>query len=161
MNSTRIQIAQPKSDEFDADPDLRSALDDDRHASFLRRAADSGNLYIARLDGAYAGGMVLGGTDAGGSLFNGSFFDRGFVWLIWVEEPFRRKGVASALMRRAERDCPSEDLFTSTNLSNIPVQRLFEKLGYTRTGMVENLDEGDPEIFYFKRLRRPESGRKS
>ena len=123
------------------------------HGSFLRRAADAGNLYIARLDGAYAGGMVLGGANAGESLFNGSFFDRGFVWLIWVEEPFRRMGVASALMLQAEKDCPSDDLFTSTNLSNIPAQRLFEKLGYTRTGMVENLDEGDPEIFYFKRLR--------
>ena len=153
MNAIRIQITQPKSDEFDADPDLQRALEDDRHASFLSRAADAGNLYIARLDGTYAGGMVLGGADAGESVFNGSFFDRGFVWLLWVEETFRRKGVASALMRRAERDCPSDDLFTSTNLSNIPAQRLFEKLGYTRTGIVENLDEGDPEIFYFKRLR--------
>ena len=105
--------------------------------------------------------MVLGGRNAGESLFDGSFFDRGFVWLIWVEEPFRRMGVASALMLQAEKDCPSDDLFTSTNLSNIPAQRLFEKLGYTRTGMVENLDEGDPEIFYFKCLRRPEPGRRS
>lgn len=153
MNSARILIALPKSDEFDADPDLRRALEDHRHGSFLHRAADAGNLYIARLDGAYAGGMVLGGANAGESLFNGSFFDRGFVWLIWVEEPFRRMGVASALMSQAEEDCPSDDLFTSTNLSNIPAQRLFEKLGYTRTGMVENLDEGDPEVFYFKRLR--------
>ena len=153
MNATRIQIAQPKSDEFDADPDLRRALDDHRHAGFLRRAADAGNLYIASLDGAYAGGMVLGGTRTGESVFDGSFFGRGFVWLIWVEEPFRRSGVASALMRQAEQDCPSDDLFTSTNLSNLPAQRLFEKLGYTRTGMVENLDEADPEIFYFKRLR--------
>ncbi|MCY4108225.1 MAG: GNAT family N-acetyltransferase [Chloroflexi bacterium] len=161
MNATRIEITQPKSDEFDADPDLRRALEDHRHGSFLHRAADAGNLYIARLDGAYAGGMVLGGANAGESGFDGSFFDRGFVWLIWVEEPFRRKGVASALMSQAEEDCPSDDLFTSTNLSNIPAQRLFEKLGYTRTGMVENLDEGDPEIFYFKRLRRPASDRRS
>ena len=56
-------------------------------------------------------------------------------------------------MRQAEKGCLSDDLFTSTNLSNIPAQRLFEKLDYTRTVMVENLDEGDPEIFYFKRLR--------
>ena len=56
-------------------------------------------------------------------------------------------------MRQAEETCPSDDLFTSTNQSNIPAQRLFEKLGYTKTGIIENLDEGDPEIFYFKRLR--------
>ena len=161
MNATRIQIARPKSDEFNADPDLRRALEDHRHASFLRRAADAGNLYVARLGGAYAGGMVLGGAQPVQSAFDGSFFGRGFVRLIWVEESFRRSGVGSALMRQAEKDCLSEDLFTSTNLSNIPAQRLFENLGYTRTGMVENLDEGDPEIFYFKRLRRPGYGRKS
>ena len=161
MKQQQIQIVRPKSDEFDTDPDLRRALEDHRHASFLRRATDAGNLYIARLDGAYAGGMVLGDAQPVESAFDGGFFGRGFVWLIWVEESFRRSGVASALMRQAEKDCLSEDLFTSTNLSNIPAQRLFEKLGYTRTGMVENLDEGDPEIFYFKRLQRPESGRKS
>ena len=153
MKQQQIQIAQPKADELSADPDLRRALDDHRHASFLRRAADAGNLYVARLGGAYAGGMVLGGAQPVESVFDGSFFGRGFVWLIWVEEPFRRSGVASALMRQAEKDCPSDDLFTSTNLSNVPAQHLFEKLGYTRTGMVENLDEDDPEIFYFKRLR--------
>ena len=153
MNEKQIQVALLKLDELGADPDLRRALENDRHASFLRRAADTGTFYVARLDGAYAGGMVLGGAQPVESAFDGGFFGRGFVWLIWVEESFRRSGVASALMRQAEKDCPSDDLFTSTNLSNIPAQRLFEKLGYARTGMVENLDEGDPEIFYFKRLR--------
>jgi hypothetical protein len=36
-------------------------------------------------------------------------------------------------------------------LSNTIMQELFEKLGYIRSGYIENLDEGDPEIIYFKR----------
>ena len=153
MNDTEIQIARLELSDLSSDPDLQQALEAQTHKSFLRRAIDTGNLYVARIDGAYAGGLVIGGTHAAGVVFDGGFFGRGFVWLIWVQEPFRRKGVASALMRQAEEICPSDDLFTSTNQSNVPAQRLFEKLGYTRTGIVENLDEGDPEIFYFKRVR--------
>ena len=64
---------------------------DHRHASFLRRAADAGNLYVARLGGAYAGGMVLGGAQPVQSAFDGSFFGRGFVWLIWGRGVFQAK----------------------------------------------------------------------
>ena len=31
-----------------------------------------------------------------------------------------------------------------------------DKLGFVRTGYLENLDEGDPEIFYVKKLDGPE-----
>jgi hypothetical protein len=31
------------------------------------------------------------------------------------------------------------------------MQRLCESLGYLRSGLIENLDDGDPEVFYFKR----------
>ena len=102
-----------------------------------------GSFYLARIAGAYAGGMIL---DTG-------FFEQGFVWLIWVEERFRRRGVATTLIRHAEEACGTDKLFTSTNESNKPAQRLFETLGFERTGKVENLDEGDPEIFYFKQLK--------
>ena len=143
MNDTAIRITRPGLGNLGSDPDLERALDAHRHAKGIRAAIDAGHFHVARFGGAHAGGMI---ADRG-------FFQRGFVWLIWVEEPFRRNGVASALMRHAEETCPSDDLFTSTNQSNIPAQRLFEKLGYTKTGIIENLDEGDPEIFYFKRLR--------
>jgi hypothetical protein len=31
------------------------------------------------------------------------------------------------------------------------MQRLCERLGYVRSGWIENLDEGDPEIIYSKK----------
>ncbi len=46
-----------------------------------------------------------------------------------------------------------EKLFTSTNLSNLPMQALLAKLGYTLSGVIHNLDEGDPELVYFKKFK--------
>ena len=37
--------------------------------------------------------------------------------------------------------------------SNFPMQRLLATLGFDRSGFIENLDEGDPELVYFKRIR--------
>jgi len=34
------------------------------------------------------------------------------------------------------------------------MQRLCEHLGYVRSGWIDNLDEGDPEIIYFKRVTK-------
>ena len=43
-------------------------------------------------------------------------------------------------------------LFTSTNLSNEQMLRLCERLRHVRSGIIEHLDEDDPEVFYFKQL---------
>ncbi|MEO0538637.1 MAG: GNAT family N-acetyltransferase, partial [Cyanobacteria bacterium P01_A01_bin.123] len=42
--------------------------------------------------------------------------------------------------------------FTSTNESNLLMQALMAKLRYIPSGIINNLDEGDPELVYFKRL---------
>ncbi|MCU5440364.1 hypothetical protein ABEW49_10895 [Bacillus anthracis] len=44
--------------------------------------------------------------------------------------------------------------FSSTNESNESMQKVFNTNGFIRSGIVENLDEDDPEIiFYTKKLR--------
>ena len=55
-------------------------------------------------------------------------------------------------MQHMEQTCTTAKLFTSTNQSNAPMQALLNKLGYRQSGFIENLDEGDPELIYFKRL---------
>lgn len=37
----------------------------------------------------------------------------------------------------------------STNRSNEPMRRLLERQGFVASGVVENLDQGDPERVYF------------
>jgi ribosomal protein S18 acetylase RimI-like enzyme len=108
----------------------------------IARALARDRVYVARADGEVRGFLIL----------EQSFYGNGFIPLLLVQEQFRRRGVASALLRIAERDCPTPKLFTSTNESNTPMRRLCERLGYVPSGRIENLDEGDPEIVYFKNL---------
>jgi hypothetical protein len=52
-----------------------------------------------------------------------------------------------------EQRCKTAKLFTSTNQSNKPMQVLLNRLGYRPSGVIENLDEGDPELVYMKQVR--------
>jgi ribosomal protein S18 acetylase RimI-like enzyme len=89
----------------------------------------------------------------GFAIVDQSFFGRYFVSLLIVHPEERRRGVATALMSYIEKTCPAEKLFTSTNQSNLPMRGLCEALGFVRSGIVENLDEGDSELIYVKFLR--------
>ncbi len=111
---------------------------------FLERAAAAGECWLAR----------EGADIVGFAVFDRSLYDQPFVSLLYVVPEQRRNGIATDLMRHVESICPGRKLFTSTNESNTPMQRLCERLGYVRSGWIENLDEGDPEIIYFKRLSR-------
>jgi ribosomal protein S18 acetylase RimI-like enzyme len=83
-----------------------------------------------------------------------SFFDNGFVSMLYVQPDYRRRGVASGLMQHLEGICRTAKLFTSTNFSNLPMQSLLAKLDYRLSGIIYNLDEGDPELVYIKYLTR-------
>ena len=45
---------------------------------------------------------------------------------------------------------PTKKIFSSTNQSNKRMQEVFKANGFIQSGFVENLDDGDPEIIYFK-----------
>ncbi|WHY21859.1 hypothetical protein QNH28_13105 [Paenibacillus sp. G2S3] len=66
---------------------------------------------------------------------------------------FRRLGIAGALIRYIEEHSPTPKLFTSTNESNTIMQQVCLSLGFVRSGIIENLDDGDPEWVYFKQVR--------
>jgi GNAT superfamily N-acetyltransferase len=97
---------------------------------------------VALVDGEVAGYAEMAPT----------FFNREFISLLNVHPSHRRRGVATALIKAVEARCRGEKLFTSTNLSNQPMQALLGKIGYRRCGMVEDLDEADPELIFVKRL---------
>lgn len=120
----------------------RRVPDDPARRPFIERSAASGDCYVA----------AHGDTIRGYAVFDHSFFEHPFVSMLNVDPTQRRRGIGTALMRHIESICADEKLFTSTNESNTPTQRLCEQLGFARSGYIENLDEGDPEIVYFKRL---------
>jgi ribosomal protein S18 acetylase RimI-like enzyme len=119
-----------------------SAMGNDERRVYLAQAVMARQTYIARESGEARGYCVV--TNA--------FFGNPFIELLIVHPQQRRRGVGQSLMRHIEKTYPAPKLFTSTNESNLPMQKLCEKLGFARSGYIENLDEGDPEIIYFKRL---------
>lgn len=83
---------------------------------------------------------------------HGRFVEYDFLELLVVRPGDRRSGIATALVKAVESATRSGKLFTSTNESNLPMQRLCLRLGFAPSGVVENLDEADPELFFVKRL---------
>lgn len=117
-------------------------LEDERR-EFIRREVVSGNCFVAVIDGTVVGYGVL----------NYTFYDNGCIDMLYIHSNYRRRGVGSALVRHMESHCRTPKLFTSTNRSNLSMQSLLIQLGYESSGVIHNLDEGDPELVYFKRVR--------
>lgn len=74
--------------------------------------------------------------------------------MLYIHPEYRGKGIGSKLVRHVESLCKTEKLFTSTNQSNLPMQGLLNKLGYVPSSFIDNLDEGDPEVVYSKRIKK-------
>lgn len=89
-------------------------------------------------------------TNLGYGILEYSFFGNGFISLVFVSPEHRRAGIGAALMQQMEQACRTPKVFTSTNLSNLPMQTLLMKLNYILSGVIYHLDEGDPEIIYYK-----------
>lgn len=91
-----------------------------------------------------------GGEVRGFVVLNYTFFGFGFIPLVVVGEGNRRAGIGLRLLAAAEARCASAKLFTSTNASNAAARRLLERAGFRRSGVIENMDNNDPEVVYFK-----------
>ena len=83
-------------------------------------------------------------------IFDTHFFDCSFISLIIVKPTERRKGYATSLIEFFISISPTKKIFSSTNQSNKRMQEVFKANGFIQSGFVKNLDEGDPEIIYFK-----------
>jgi GNAT superfamily N-acetyltransferase len=110
-------------------------------AERFQRAASKGRLLVAELDGELVGYAA-----------QGRFFGYDFLELLAVRPDKRRQGIATALIRAVEARSHSGKLFTSTNRSNEPMRSLCLRLGFQPSGVVENLDNDDPELIYYKRV---------
>jgi ribosomal protein S18 acetylase RimI-like enzyme len=87
---------------------------------------------------------------AGFLIFDTHFFDCSIISLIIVRPTERRKGYATSLIEYFVNISPTKKIFSSTNKSNQTMQEVFKANGFLQSGFIENLDEGDPEIIYFK-----------
>jgi len=119
--------------------------------SFAGRSADrreaiaewvgAGQCHVARRDGRPVGYVA----------FTRSFFRSPFIEMLMVDSSARRSGIGRALIEHCiDLTPPNQKLWTSTNLSNTPMQALLARLDFVRCGMFEHLDPGDPELIYLR-----------
>lgn len=111
--------------------------------NLIRHSIQQRQCQVALIDTALVGYVIL----------EYSFFGLGFVALLYIHPAHRRGGIGTLLMQHAEDICTTEKIFTSTNLTNHPMQNLLASRHYKLSGVIHDLDEGDPELFYVKILR--------
>lgn len=87
-------------------------------------------------------------------IFDYRFFDQGWVELIIIDEKYRGKGVGGQTFDLICKQCKTDKVFTSTNSSNIPMQKALAKAGFSFAGKLIGLDDGDPELFYYKEIKK-------
>jgi ribosomal protein S18 acetylase RimI-like enzyme len=93
------------------------------------------------------------GAVVGYGVMTRNFFGRDFVEMLHVAESARRRGIGDAILETIERGRSSDRIFTSTNESNAAMRALLSRRDYQQSGMILNLDPGDPELVFVKHLR--------
>jgi GNAT superfamily N-acetyltransferase len=105
----------------------------------LSTAANEARMRVATVEGRAVGFSVAAPW----------FFDAPFLALLYVDPSMRKRKVGSRLLEDFEQAHPSRAL-TSTNLSNVPMQGLLRSRLWAPCGILNGLDEDDPEIFFMK-----------
>ena len=97
--------------------------------------------------------IILANNSAVGFvLFDYRFFDQGWIELIIIAKKYRGKGIGVQALDLICKQSKTNKVFTSTNSSNIQMQRALAKVGFSFAGEIKGLDDGDPELFYYKKI---------
>lgn len=119
---------------------LAAAGDHDR-ARLLERRVRSGEYIVLPGRGPVLGFAVV---------VPAHFFGRDFIELLAVAPARRRAGAGRALLRAALASAGTSQVFTSTNASNTAMRSLLSDEEWTLAGQIDGLDDGDPELVFFK-----------
>ncbi|MFG2169885.1 GNAT family N-acetyltransferase [Streptomyces niveus] len=114
------------------------AIGDEARRAAIRRWCEKGAAVVAEGASGPLGYCVVEYT----------FFEQGFVSMLMVAPAARGRGVGHQLLDAVAASCATPKLFTSTNVSNQPMQRLLRRAGWSPVGLLHGLDEGDPELFF-------------
>ena len=135
--SPRLRNGSPQDADALIALDSVAAIDPERIMQIGNWLAHGG-VYVAEQDGRVVGYLVM----------HHHFFGEAFVEMLMVARERRGHGIGTALLRHAIARRGRGKLFTSTNASNIGMQRLLVASGFIDSGIVHGLDDGDPELIY-------------
>ncbi len=94
------------------------------------------------------------GTIVAYAALNYNFFHRGFIEMLMVDKNSRQQGIGEAFLNYLSSICKTDTLWTSTNQSNQPMQKLLARTGFRESGRIDNLDEGDPELVFYMKVSK-------
>lgn len=120
------------------------AAEDPQRRADIARWIETGCCHLIEIDGEVAAYGVL----------TRHFFGHAFIEMLMVGASWRRRGLGAALIAHFQSMPSGAKLFSSTNMSNHPMQDLLVKAGFRPSGYIDNLDENDPEIVFYSPLSR-------
>ena len=121
--------------------DASVSASDPEGEEVLREAIRAGECLVCERHDRIVGVLVLKAR---------RFYGRDFIEWLFVSPDARRQGVGRALMRAAIESATTPRVFTSTNRSNVAMQALLASEEWLPSGELDGLDEGDPELVYFR-----------
>lgn len=119
--------------------DPLAARGDRERAEFIWRALARGECHVHVSDGVVRGFVIVRPAH---------FFGRDFIELLAVGPSSRRRGTGRLLLRQALATARTSQVFTSTNVSNHAMRSLLRAEGWSFSGELRGLDEGDPELVF-------------
>ncbi len=130
--------------------------EDDRE--FIENQADNAFNAIAQPEEDADEEFVYIVTDESGNLLGGCVLSvdglrTASIYDLWVEEAFRRQGMASALIREAEREAGKRGCYlVMVGTFDWQAKPFYEKHGYTLNDTMEGVPKGHEHYFLTKRL---------
>ena len=94
----------------------------------------------------------INGQIVGYGVYNHAFFRQGNVDMLMIHPDYRGQRIGEHLLLELEKLCNTPKFWVTTNMSNHRMQRLVVRLGYEPAGYIHELDPGDPELIFCKRL---------
>ena len=133
----------------------------DDEAEFIEEQANNAFNAIAQPEEDAEEEFVYTVTDESGTLLGGCILSvdalrTASIYDLWVEEAFRRQGMASALMREAEREAREQGCYLAMiGTFDWQAKSFYDKHGYMLNDTMTDVPKGHEHYFLTKRLDRP------
>ena len=92
--------------------------------------------------------VVVAGSVVGYMIINNAFYSRPFLSLLYIAQEHRNRGLGREAIKWAINKI-GEGFFVSTNLSNARMLHMLRTSGFQDSGIIYNLDPGDPEVIFY------------